>query len=225
MASRFETRDLWSVLVLVWAAALLAALLAVPVFFGWTAEGWAALAQWVTAGVALAAAIFALRQVQEARRTRERQAQPNVVVFADLNADDWHWLDVIVKNFGQTPAYNVRLRFDPWPTVTPWIHPVSHNRITRLLIPDLPVLVPGQEWRTLWQEGPAVVSAEADRRVVRDAQEAGMPVHPSFVESLPDDVGMRFDGCVTFEDRAHRQYTNPCVLDLHVYLDMRRQGP
>jgi hypothetical protein len=48
MGRRLETRDLWSIAIIVWATGLLVALLAVPVIFGWTAEGWASLAQWVT---------------------------------------------------------------------------------------------------------------------------------------------------------------------------------
>ena len=35
---------------------------------------------------------FSRGQVLEARRTREKVAQPNVVVFADLNQDNWHIL-------------------------------------------------------------------------------------------------------------------------------------
>jgi hypothetical protein len=202
-------------------------LLGWPVGFGllwYRAEVWASIAQWVTVGIAAAAAVFALNQVQEARRTRQRQTQPNVVVFADLNPADPNWLDVIVKNFGQTAAYHVRLHFDPWPTVMPWIHPLTGDRVTRLLIPrDIAVLAPGQGWRTLWDEGEARMSAEFDRDTVRQAR--GL-IHPSFEETLPDDVGMRFEGHVVFEDSEHRQYSDPSVLDIHMFFDMRRlAGP
>jgi hypothetical protein len=219
MGKRLEIRDLWSAVVLVWATALTVGLLAMPVFFGWTAEGWASLAQWLTAAIALAAAIFALRQVQEARRTRERQTQPNVVLFADVNSTDWHWVDVIIKNFGQTAAYNIRLEFDLWPTVMPWEHPLTGEIVTKLRIPrDIPVLAPSQEWRTLWDAGEARLRAKRDREVFEEAR--GL-IHPSFEKSLPDDVGMRFEGRVLFEDSEHRQYCNPCVLDLDMFFDMR----
>ncbi len=49
-------------------------------------EGWSALGTWAIAAVAAIAAFFALRQVREARITRERQAQPNVVAFIRPNA-------------------------------------------------------------------------------------------------------------------------------------------
>ena len=87
MSRRVETSAL--VAILVWATGLLVALLAIPVFLGWAAEGWAALAQWVTAGIAGAAAVFALNQVREARRTREQQAEPHVVAYTVIKPDVW----------------------------------------------------------------------------------------------------------------------------------------
>jgi hypothetical protein len=186
---------------------------------GQSAEGWAALGQWITAGIAVSAAAFAFNQVQEARRTRERQVQPNVVVFADLNPVDDEWLDVIIKNFGQTAAYHVRLYFDEWPIVMPWIHPQTGKTVTRLLVPEMPVLAPGQEWRTLWVRGEAIAKAAFDREVVQQARGV---IHPDFEKTLPDDVGVRFKGRVVFEDSEHRQYSNPSVLDIHMFFDMRR---
>lgn len=135
------------------------------------AEVWAAIGQWVTAGIAVAAAVFALNQVQEARRTRERQTQPNVVAFADLNSEHPGWLDLVVKNFGQTSAYCVRFHFEPWPTVIPWTDPRTGDAVTRLRVPDeIPVLAPGQAWRTLWDEGEARASAEFARETFEQAR-------------------------------------------------------
>jgi hypothetical protein len=223
---RFEV--LLSVAIIVFGTAVLVGVFVFPILLGWPvgfglyryrAEAWAAIGQWMTAAIAIAAAVFALNQVQEARRTRERQAQPNVVVFADLNPLDEDWLDVIVKNFGQTAAYHVRLFFDPWPTVIPWIHPQTDNRVTRLLVPDIPVLAPGQEWRTLWDRGEARALAKFERESI---QQARGYIHPSFEETLPDDVGERFEGQVVFEDSEHRRYSNPSILDIHMFYDMRR---
>jgi hypothetical protein len=156
MSNRDRLEGLRGVAIIVCGTAVLLGVFVFPILLGWPvgfglyryrAEVWAAIAQWVTVGIAAAAAVFALNQVQEARRTRERATQPNVVVFADLNPVDVAWLDVIIKNFGQTAAYQVRLHFDPWPTVMPWTHPQTGERVTRLLVPDIPVLAPGQEWR------------------------------------------------------------------------------
>jgi len=46
--------------------------------------------------------------VREARETRERVAQPDVVVYVDHHAVR-RYLDLVIRNFGQTTAYNVRL--------------------------------------------------------------------------------------------------------------------
>lgn len=233
MSNRDPSGGLLAIAAIVGGAAVLTGVFVFPILLGWPvgfgllwyrAEVWAAIAQWVTAGIALAAAIFALNQVQEARRTRERQTQPNVVVFADLNPTDEDWLDVTVKNFGQTAAYHVCLHFDPWPTVVPWEHPRTGDTVTRLPVPpEIPVLAPGQEWRTLWDKGEARLSAESARKAFQEAR--GL-IHPDFERTLPEDLGMRFEGNVTFEDSGHRQYCNPSVLDIHAFFDMRRlRGP
>lgn len=231
MSNRSRPEGLWGVAIIVWGVAVLLGVFVFPILLGWPvgiglyryrAEVWLSIAQWVTVGIAAAAAIFALNQVQEARRTRERQTQPNVVAFADLNAEDWGWLDVIIKNFGQTAAYNVRLHFEPWPTVVPWVNPRTGDTVTRLPVPVIPVLAPGQEWRSLWDNGEARQRAEFDRESFEQARGY---IHPSFEESLPDDVGMCFAGHVTFEDSEQRRYTNPCVLDIHMFFDVRRRHP
>jgi hypothetical protein len=114
------------------------------------------------------------------------------------------------------------LHFDPWPTVMPWRHPVTGNRVSQLLIPnEISVLAPGQEWRTAWEDGPERVRAEGDREVVRQVPPG--TISPAFVESLPDDSGLRFEGRVDFEDSEHRRYRNPAVLDMHMFFDMRRR--
>lgn len=231
MPNRDRNADLLAVAAIVGGIAVLVGVFVFPILLGWPvgfgllwyrAEVWAAVAQWVTVGIALAAAIFALNLVQEARRTRERQTQPNVVAFADLHPVESDWLDVIVKNFGQTAAYHVRLHFDSSPTVIPSIDARTGDRVTQLRIPDeIPVLAPGQEWRTAWIEGERWARAESDREAVQQAQ--GL-IHPDFELSLPEeDVGMRVEGHVVFEDSEHRQYCNLAVLDMHVFLDMRRR--
>lgn len=82
------------------------------------AHAWAAWAQWVIAAVAAVAAVIALRQLVELRKTREKVAQPNVV-FTDLNHQNWHYLDLVIKNFGETPAYSIKLKLPPL-DVVPW---------------------------------------------------------------------------------------------------------
>lgn len=228
MSNRDRNDDLLAVAAIVGGAAVLVGVFVFPILLGWPVgfgllwyrtEVWLTIAGWVTAGIALAAAIFAFNQVQEARRTRERQTQPNVVAFADLHPGESDWLDVIVKNFGQTAAYRVRLDFDPWPTVMPWIDPRTGDTVTQLRIPDeIPVLAPGQEWRTAWDTGEERAKAQFGREAVQQAK--GL-IHSGFEKTLPDDVGMRFEGHVTFEDSEHRRYCNPAVLDINMFFDLR----
>jgi hypothetical protein len=115
------------------------------------ADAVAAWAQWATVGIAGLATCFAYRQVLEARATRERVAAPDVVAYIDQNPKNWQWFDLVIKNFGQTPAYNVRVKnLLPLP-IRPYPDPQTGKMVTHLAIPDsIAVLAPGQEWRTLW---------------------------------------------------------------------------
>ena len=157
-------------------------------------EGWSALGTWAIAGVAAVVAFYVLRQVREARITREKQVQPNVVAYAALNPEVSQYLDFVVTNYGQTPAYHVKLKF-PVLTVTPYENPVTGEQTTELCIPDeVAVLAPGQEWRTLWDSG-------IEREQYR-SRNGGRDV-----------LGSRFEGTVKFRDSGGNKYTNPAILD------------
>lgn len=121
-----------------------------PDFGAWTPAAWSALAEWVTAFVAVAAGAFAFQQVREARRLREEQSQPYVVAYMEPSAASEHLIDLVVRNFGSTVAVDVRLEIDPHPQRT-----VQGTKVEDVKLFDrLPVLVPGQEWRTSWDFGP-----------------------------------------------------------------------
>jgi hypothetical protein len=108
-----------------------------------SADEWQAVGTVATFFVALAAALYASRQVREARRTREDQARPYVAVFLEV-VDETN-LDLVVKNFGATTARNVTIHPDK-PMKRYW-----GDEVEDLLTFDiLPVLVPGQDWRTLF---------------------------------------------------------------------------
>jgi hypothetical protein len=114
----------------------------------------AAWAQWATAGIGGGALWFARGQVIEAKTTRERVAQPNVVVYIDLNPKHWQWFDLVVKNFGQTPAYNIRIAL-PRLDVKPYFD--AGRELIEYIYPpeDIAVLAPGQEWRSIWDSAVA----------------------------------------------------------------------
>ncbi|MGV0717170.1 hypothetical protein ABQE93_17380 [Mycolicibacterium sp. XJ662] len=162
------------------------------------AETWAAWAQWATALIAFSAAIFADQQVKEARATRERVAQPDVVVYVDHHAVR-HYLDLVIKNFGQTSAYNVRLKLPPL-QVAPYTNQITGEEVTHLWVPKtIAVLAPGQEWRTVW-----------DSAVRRE----------SYRKKHKEELRTKFVGDVEFDDKVvpdKPSYSNPISLDTKIF--------
>lgn len=165
-----------------------------------SAEAWSACAAWVTVVIAIGAAWFAYQQVTEARRTRERVAQPEVVVFIDHNAVDWHYMDIVIKNFGQTPAYNVRLSL-PALEVVPYDNAVTGDHVTTLYVPtDIAVLAPGQEWRSAWESGIDIAAHDGELR-------------------------SNYIGTVEFDDKViadKPSFQNPISLDTNMFRDAHR---
>lgn len=127
-----------------------------------TAVAWGALAAWATVLIALVAGWIAYQQVTEARKTREKVAQPDVVVYVEHNENDWQHIDLVIKNFGQTPAYNV-IPTLPSLKCVPFTNPVTGEEITEVIVPEwIAVLAPGQEWRTVWDYGEDMVNYEGE---------------------------------------------------------------
>lgn len=109
-----------------------------------------------------------------------------------------------MKNFGQKPAYGVKLEFATPPTVPRYESADADNYvdIVPLKLPaEIPYLAPSQEWRTVWDSA-------LDRK------------------QLGESIGSRFAGGVTFYDqpgsarqgkakqkRARHPYRTPAVLD------------
>jgi hypothetical protein len=96
--------------------------------------------------VACIAGFLAYRQLRESRKLREAQAQPYVAVFADTNPSSAFVIDLVVRNFGQTAAKDIRILFNPAP-----MRQAGTETGELVELPGvIPTLVPGQEWRTLW---------------------------------------------------------------------------
>jgi hypothetical protein len=151
------------------------------------------LAQCATVVVAGWALIYARGQVREARDTRERVAQPDVVVYVDRH-EVRRYMDLVVKNFGQTTAYNVRLTLPPLE-----VAPSSNRRsegVETLYVPEkIAVLAPGQEWRTMWDS--------AVRR-----------------ENYKGELKNQYGGFVEFDDKIDPKkpsYRNPISLDIKMF--------
>lgn len=125
----------------------------------------AANAAWVTAFatiglvmLALLAAIVALWQIREARAARRQArqladevARPYVVAFVEPDPTDPEMIDVVVRNFGQTGAEDVRIEVSP-PMQSAALG--EDNAPEAVSAPELlRFLAPGQEWRTFWDAG------------------------------------------------------------------------
>lgn len=161
----------------------------------WTAV--AAIAQLGTVGIAGWALVYARGQVHQARLTRERVAQPDVVVYVDRH-NVRGYVDLVIKNFGQTTAYNVRLTLPPL-QLSPYRNNYTGEEVKSLEFPkDIAVLAPGQEWRTVWES--------ARRR----AKYKGPPLQEKFV------------GRVEFDDKIipdKPSYRNPVLLNIGMFQD------
>lgn len=121
-------------------------------------SGWADIATIMGgAGTAVAAAI-ALAALVQAKKLNKEGAQPYVAPFLENNAHLPDMLDVGVKNYGTTAARNVRIMFAPKPKISPW---GTVKKVEDLNFPEhLGTLVPGQEWRTIWDDGAARSKSE-----------------------------------------------------------------
>lgn len=117
----------------------------------WNAAGWAAAAAWVTVGAAIVAIGVARRQLGESKHLRREQAKPYVVAYMESYSASPHIVKLVIKNFGNTAAHDVRVEITPTPQRTD-----GSAGIEAVWVPDdIAMLVPGQAWETLWDFGPA----------------------------------------------------------------------
>src|SRR5262245_49827766 len=168
--------------------------------FGLSAGAWTALAAWLAVVVGVAALVYAWRQYQRAREEAAEAMQPQVAMFMEPSASDWHLIELVVKNFGRTPAYGIRFEFANPPTVCKYesAYEDRYVDITELNLPaEIPYLAPTQEWRIVWDSA-------LDRRELGEA------------------IASRFHGAVTYYDRpktngggkpSRPQYRSSAVLD------------
>ena len=113
---------------------------------------WMVLAAWAAILLGVFALVFANRQIKHNRRLITEQTRPNVAMFMEPHPADWHVIELVVRNFGQTAAYDIRFSFANPPTVAEYENSSDgYADITELQLPrELPVLAPGQEWRMVW---------------------------------------------------------------------------
>lgn len=143
-------------------------------------QEWLAIAAWVALVVIIVIAVWVSRLLKRNRQLTTEQIRPQVAMFMEPHASDWHVIELVVHNFGQTAAHGVRFDFPHPPTVAAYEdnHFGGPPEIAELDLPsELPLLAPGQEWRTVW-----------DSAISR--------------EQLGGSIRSRFDGTLTYTDQA-----------------------
>jgi hypothetical protein len=118
-----------------------------------------AVANVLTLVIAGAAAWFGLGQLKEARRLREDQSRPYVVVDFEISGSGHPHMDIVVSNIGTTLARDIRLSFDPPlrstldddPQVKRQLPPISKSHLFSEVIPTM---APGKVYRVLFENMP-----------------------------------------------------------------------
>ncbi len=159
---------------------------------GWAQDGWReitdvgsstwlAWAAWAAIALGIIALALASRQLNRNRRLLAEQNRPHVAMLMEPHPSDWHIIELVVRNFGRTAAYDIQFAFSNRPTVAQYESATDgYADVVELQLPRaLPVLAPGQEWRMVWDSA-------------LDRAEIG-----SGIES-------RFTGTVIYYDRPQR---------------------
>jgi hypothetical protein len=116
----------------------------------WTAERAVAFATMGQLLVLLVAALVAGFQVREARRLREDQARPFVVV--DFQVTRPPEIRLAITNLGKTMARDVRVSFDP-PLQSSLDRAGNRRADLRMLNEPIPAMPPGKVYSTLFDVG------------------------------------------------------------------------
>lgn len=116
------------------------------------ADAWLAWAAWLAIVITVLALLYLNRQLQRSRRATAEQTRPHVAMFMEPHAADWHVIELVVRNFGKTAAYDIRFSFAEPPTVARYeTASDGYADVVALQLPEeLTVLAPNQEWRTVW---------------------------------------------------------------------------
>ncbi len=91
--------------------------------------------------------------IREMRLSREEQAKPKVVCYFEHNKTSTRSYDFVIKNYGHSAAFNVRLDFSP---------PLKRYRPSKfdpVKEKTFKIMAPGYEWRTFWDSFPGAVES------------------------------------------------------------------
>jgi hypothetical protein len=163
---------------------------------------WLALAVWALLVLGVAALIFANQQIRRNRRLETEETRPHVGMFMEPHAADWHLIELVVRNFGKTSAYDVQFTFPHPPTVAEYENATDgYADVVELQLPhQLPTLAPSQEWRTVWDSA-------LDRAELGDGIESRFPGTVTYYDRVDTPRGWKF------WQRRRRPFETKVVLD------------
>jgi hypothetical protein len=163
---------------------------------------WIAWAAWAAIALAIVTLVFTNHQINRNRRVAAEQTRPHVGVLMEPHAADWHVIELVVKNFGQTAAYNIEFSFTNPPTVAEYENAADgYADVAQLQLPgELPILAPGQEWRLVWDSA-------LDRAEIGSGIESRFAGTVSYYDSPETPRGWRF------WERGRRPLRTDVVLD------------
>lgn len=147
---------------------------------------WVAVAVWVALVFMALALLYAARQLRAAGRLRADRQRPYVSMFMEPHPADWHLIELVVRNFGRTAAYDIEFAFTNPPTVAAYEHAQDgYADVTVLPLPErLPTLAPGQEWRLVWDSA-------RDRAQIGEQIESRFTGALTYFDSADDRAGSR----------------------------------
>lgn len=161
-----------------------------------------ALATAIQAALLVVAAAIALRQVGEARWSREGQSQPYVVISFEVHPDIPSMTRIAVKNIGATVARDVAIDFDP-PLKSTMDRPGFYHVTDWLAIKDgIANLVPGQEMSCLFD---SLISRYSNENL------ANLPRESKVKVTYSDDNPKK---------RKRKLYDREYILDFHVFYNL-----
>ncbi len=169
---------------------------------GATSGTWLAWAVWALAILAVIALIYFNQQIRRNRRLATEATRPHVGMFMEPHAADWHLIELVVRNFGKTAAYDVQFVFPHPPTVAEYENATDgYADVVELQLPrQLPTLAPGQEWRTVWDSA-------LDRNELGEGIESRFPATLTYYDRAEVPRGWKF------WQRRQRPFETKVVLD------------
>lgn len=165
-------------------------------------NAWLAWAAWAALALGVVALVFTNRQIQRNRRLTAEQTRPYVSILMEPHVADWHVIELVVRNFGRTAAYDIRFSFPNPPTVAEYENASDgYADVVELQLPrELPMLAPGQEWRMVWDSA-------LDRAEIGHGIESRFPGTVTYYSSPEQPRGWRF------WQRGRRPLESHVVLD------------